>query len=116
MLDALPEQIRGRIEEVADPSAAEWRLGIVGAELVLRQGPGAGGAVAADREVGCYPVGDGEHAVGLLALDLQKIYRWQNVWRIAGELGAGATAPGGGLDLEVRKLSLTGRPGGEPAE
>jgi len=122
-LDSLPAAVRGMFTEVPDPTASEWRLVAEGSQLVLRQGPQPRAEQAndsepntlADRAIVRYDLQDPVRLAGRLALDLQKVFKWQNVWRVAGEFGKGpSSGRGQGLDLEVRKLAGPNERTGEP--
>jgi hypothetical protein len=87
------------------PAEVRWRpLGLDGDEddLLLR------GAVVsqanARRAFGGYAPDNAKDLAGELNRDLQRIYKWQNVWRIAGTLDGAAGNDNYGLKLEVAKL------------
>jgi hypothetical protein len=119
-LKELPPDVRRLVAVEADPSAAEWVLTLEGAEALLRQG--RGGAVndprdapggGRERVFGRYPADDLKQLVKGLDLDLQKIYTWRNVWRVAGGLGTGGPdAEALGLKLGFFRLSDGGGPEG----
>src|SRR5690606_13934461 len=88
-----------------DPASAEWRFVVEPDRLALRQGPTSAGTSSPDPTVVAYPLDDPDRLAARLALDLQKVFKWQSVWRIAGECaGAPGTGAGPALALDIHLL------------
>jgi hypothetical protein len=101
--------------------AAELDFGLArqsGDRILLIQGAGPGGEsrqvmekkardaanVTVPRRVfGNYPAGEPKALAAALELDLPKVFRWQNVWRIAGNVASQASETYG-LRLEIAVL------------
>jgi|GEM_PF-843955 len=122
-----------------DSAGADWQLQVVSAAearrayaltlpeptLLLVQGdagaiepetepsPGITAQPGSDPKVlARYAVNNEEALMQDLERDLQKIFTWRNIWRIAGNLGDSNSASESDIELEVRALG--GRESGEP--
>lgn len=113
-LRVLPEQVGAQVVEVDDSSRAEWWLQVHRGQVLLRHGPGR---KPGDDEPNKddsepeaqfyerYPLRDADRLSAGLSRDCQKIFKWQNIWRIAGSMGQDPSIERGpGLRLEVRTL------------
>jgi hypothetical protein len=125
-LSLLDQRVAALVDTSVDEAKADWVLRTADVEktrkAVLWQGEGrklldsqreredAETARVAGQPVprlafGGYSADDPKQLAADLNRDLQKIYKWQNVWRIAGTLGdSGARGNDYGLKLEVIKL------------
>jgi hypothetical protein len=125
-LGLLDKRVASLVDTVPDEGKADWVLRTAEVEktrkAVLWQGEGrtlldpkreredaeksrVAGQPVPRTAFGGYPADDPEKLATDLNRDLQKIYKWQNVWRIAGTLGdSGAEGNDYGLKLEVVKL------------
>jgi hypothetical protein len=63
---------------------------------------------------GTYPTAEEKALVGALERDLPKVFKWENVWRVAGGVNATDGGETHGLELEVLKLKDENDPKGEP--
>jgi hypothetical protein len=137
-LAKMAKPVRDLVEMVPNEADAEWVLRVVtpaqaresyhlggldGDHILLLQGSGkrltapAGGAVVGARGkkvFGAYPAAGGKELVGALERDLPKIFKWQNVWRVAGGLAGRGDGKNYGLSLEVRTLKDKADKEGEP--
>ena len=125
---ALAEEVRGQLTEVDDPAKADWWLRGAKGRVQLVQGrgdaPRANGPVTAeprqvprgDREEASpsagavfeeYAVEPADRLSGGLERDFQKIFRWQNLWRVTGNL-ANNPSPGHDLGLRIEVKVLKG--------
>ncbi len=80
--------------------------------------PGGGAAVPgapARRVYGGYPPGDPAALAAELDRDLQKVFKWQNLWRVGGTMSGGdASGQNHGLKFEVLRLKDKNDKVGEP--
>ena len=53
---------------------------------------------------GAYPVGDAKQLTANLERDLQKVFKWQNVWKVAAGLVSETSGSSLGVTLETRRL------------
>jgi hypothetical protein len=116
MVDFVPEEAAEWVLRVVTPEQAKDSYniaGLAGNHVLLLQGSGKRRAALvagplpgprAKKVFGAYPTAAGKDLLDALERDLPKIFKWQNVWRVAG----GITSPDGGknygLSLAVRKL------------
>jgi hypothetical protein len=125
-LGLLDKRVAALVTTIPDEARADWVLKTAEVEktrkAILWQGEGrklldpnqekeeaeksrVAGQPVPRMAFGGYPVNDPKELAGDLNRDLQKIYKWQNIWRIAGTVADG-TASGNnyGLAMEVVKL------------
>jgi len=109
-LQGLPEPIAELIQFVDDPGKAEWWLLPEGDQVILKPGEGhppgtLRGAQPRPSVLERYPRNEQERLISRVCRDFQRIYKWQNLWRIAGAVGDNPP-PGRdlGLRLEVKTL------------
>ena len=129
VLKGLDADVKNLLAVVPDDSAAEWVLDVEGEKAVLRQGTGGAVSEAARREIeandktlcalgqptprrlfGGYDAAKVEEIKGGLEKDLPRIFSWQTVWRVAGNLDKA-----GDSDLEFRivQMNKDKQPGGD---
>jgi len=131
-LESVPEHVAALFAVVESEDTADWtalavgtstakanhRLDVDGPTVLLlspsRQPAGpndAGDPVASHEHVLAYPAPSADALIGPLSRDLQRIFTWQNVWRISGGLdGEGASEKNAYYRLEVTR---TGADDGE---
>jgi len=143
-LESMPDEVRALINVVKDEDQAEWVLCQTTPEqareryglqlkrdsvLLLQAGNRSQPtrhspptdpfrqATATRKIGGRYPSNDARHLAAALARDLPKIFRWQNIWRIAGTMPDGSESDRGRLRLDVVKLKhARDQSGGEPLD
>ena len=123
----LAEEVRGQLTEVADPKKADWWLRGAKGRVQLVQGQGHAPRVERPASSGTpgpsrvdrrsvafrdaifqdYPVEPADRLSGGLERDFQKIFRWQNLWRVTGNLGNNPS-PGHDLGLRIEVKVLKG--------
>jgi hypothetical protein len=126
-VSALAEEVRNQIMEVGDPTKAEWWLRDTNSRVQLVQGqgnyprdtsPATGGSQfprgtrgeespPADTVFQEYPAEPGDRLTSSFERDFQKIFRWQNLWRVTGALGHNPP-PGHDLGLRIEVKVLQG--------
>lgn len=131
-----PREVREMTRIVSDVSDAQWLLAAVTPEQAERdygmknlrrdyaflvQGRGAvrsapgNDATAPPRVFAALPLDDAEALAAGLTRDLPRIFKWQNVWRIAGDSTSTRREADLGLVFEMALLkSEDDRSGGEP--
>ncbi len=135
-IGAMSEDVRNFVTEVSDPVRAEWWLRADAGRFLLVQGQGQdpsarpsqpdgpegptrqGGKVgASDIIFKSYPREPADRLTAGLERDFQKVFRWQNLWRVAGVLGNNPP-PGHdlGLRIEVKTLNSRDDRKGHPLE
>jgi hypothetical protein len=128
-LAAMAEEVRNQVTEVDDPAKAEWWLRVADGRVQLVQGrgddprargPAAGGGRGPRGDVGEksppadavfveYPADAADRLTAGLERDFQKIFRWQNLWRVTGALGNNPPPVRDlGLHIEVKVLQGPG--------
>ncbi len=129
-LTLLAEDTQKLLLLTEDQAKAEWVLWLQGDKVELRQGDGRSSidpkedvllekAAAAGKPVsrvlfGKYDADDPDAIRAGLERDLQKIFTWRNVWRVAGAMGAKGDAEAQDAVIEVVKLNAkTGAPEGK---
>ncbi|MEO2032974.1 MAG: hypothetical protein ABGZ35_12885, partial [Planctomycetaceae bacterium] len=127
-IEALPQEIAALVNHVGDAEDADWQLLAVEPDearsrfglqlqgstaLLIKAGEGSGPGTANDakqsvvmrRVFGQYPVDTPNAMAQRIQVDLQKLFSWQNTWRIAG-LAAGERlrTDNSTLKLEVSRV------------
>jgi hypothetical protein len=119
-LDGLPEATAKLIRKVEDQARADWVLWVEDGKVELRQGDGRASidlkeeylvkkAASEGKPVSRlvfaeYDADDVKVIAAGLDRDLQKIFSWRNLWRIAGTLGARGEEESADLKVELLKL------------
>ena len=129
-LGALAPQVRDLIDTGLEEDKAAWVLrtfaadraaeefglrGLVGDHVLLLQGRGRklaneartppdGGPDAPRKVFASYPAGNPSALASSLERDLPKVFKWQNVWRVAGGVAAQDGGETHGLRFEVALL------------
>lgn len=114
-LQAAEEKLGAYLQVSNDP-AADWQLRAVSPAVALadyrmkietpqlflvRRGEGS----AAGRVWQQYDPRDAETFRTLLVADLQKVFTWQNLWRVAGNVGKEAASTETAVNVELAKLA-----------
>jgi hypothetical protein len=124
----LPDEVKKLVAVTDDPARADWVLWVVGDRVELRQGDGratidprddqalrkaaAQGKPVSRVVYGKYDAGNPRAIADGLGRDLQRIYTWRNVWRVAGSAGA-RPEDDADLQFEVVKLKDKTTPDGK---
>jgi hypothetical protein len=116
VLKKLDSEVLEMVRIVADEAEAEWILIIHKDEVQLRMGDGrktAGAEISAGTSLVTVPKVfaicpahlQAEDLAQNLSRDLQRIFTWQNLWRIAGSLPSDDQGAGLGFKFEVARLT-----------
>ena len=97
-------------ETTPEEAKKTYGVALVGNHVLLVQGEGKTrlakeAAQARFRKVfGRYPLADEKAAIRGLEIDLPKVFKWENLWRVAGGVNASDGGETHGLTVEVLKL------------
>ncbi|MFO0959125.1 MAG: caspase family protein [Isosphaeraceae bacterium] len=101
---SMAEDLRAQFLEVAEPERADWWLRSSEGRVCLELGQAAETPIRT-RVAESYPAQTGERLAAGLTRDLRKIFRWQNLWRVAGAMGNNPPQSRDlGLHIEVKVL------------
>lgn len=115
-LKRLPREISSLVQWTDNPSQADWQITVDNNGITLRRNekleakPGEKPRQLVPEGYVQYQPDDTAQLTGYLARDVQRIYTWQNIWRIAAKMGKQSGRSQ--LDMKIVKLDDKNQPAG----